>query len=111
MTDILVPPETQYAPINTGVGVFFCRAIGINTNWIINGRIYRSLNKVVNGFEFTEIVTLDPTDGFDNDHNMTVSIPATMMTNETRVQCSAYRDSVAISDPAYLIIMGEYVFS
>lgn len=106
--EILINPENQYAPINTGVGVFFCRAIGINSNWIINGNSHDSGNHVAkNGLIFTEVRTLDPTGGFDHDHNMTVSIPAKMVMNYTEVLCSAYRDAPAVSNPAYLIIMGE----
>ena len=64
-------------------------------------------NHVENGLIFTEVVTLDPTGGYDHDHNMTVSIPTNLVMNYTQVQCSAYRDEPAFSDPAYLIIMGE----
>lgn len=102
---IVVGPETQYVPINSGEGVFYCKAVGLSTFWHINNKQFDSGNRTENEYKFSEIVTSSPS--MQNDHDMTLSMPARLEFNGTGVRCSAYSDQRNYSNNALLIVMGK----
>jgi len=106
-----VNPSNQTVPVNTTVS-FFCRAWGRNAQWYINYTIVDSLSQETyenKGFTFTEEIT--HSQGQNHEFNLNITVTASAAINTTNFSCLAYLDQIAISTPAYLIVMGKSYLS
>jgi len=61
------------------------------------------------GFTFTEEIT--HSQGQNHEFNLNITVTASAAINTTNFSCLAYLDQIAISTPAYLIVMGKSYLS
>ena len=83
---------------------FFCSGNGSITRWIINTtRIFKGNNDgalISRGFIFEE-------EDQPPIHNLTMTIEASEMNNNTEIQCATSIDTFDTSNPAFLIVIGK----
>ena len=105
-TEILVAPNAQTVPLGTDAH-FFCSGSGAITRWIINDiRIFKGKNPeaslILRGFVFQEVDL--PSEQI---HNLSMTVAASQMNNNTKIQCGTFRDTVIESNPVFLTIIGK----
>jgi len=104
--DILVDPSNQTVPVNSTAN-FFCRAWGRNAKWYINNTVVDSFSQETyesKGFTFSEITRRQ---GQNHEFNLNITVTASAAINTTNFSCTVYLDQLAVSTPAYLIVMGK----
>ena len=104
-------PSNQTVPVNTTVS-FFCRAWGLNARWYINDTVVDFFSQEMyenKGFTFTEEITRSQ--GQNHEFNLNITVTASAAINTTNFSCAIFLDQIAISTPAYLIVMGKSCLS
>ncbi len=88
---------------------FYCKTIGHNARWLVDGRTYDPENRTEDGLSFMELITPD-LDGFDdNIYDIYLQIPSSLDRNSTEIRCLSVRDQLVVSELVKLIIMGELI--
>ena len=104
-TEILVAPNAQTVLLGTAAH-FFCSGSGAITRWIINDiRIFKDdtdADFISRGFRFEEVDL--PSEQI---HNLSMTVEASQMNNNTKIQCGTFRDTVIVSNPVFLTIIGK----
>ncbi len=108
--EILTAPETQRVAINSGMAEFYCRAMGHNARWLVDGSSYDPQNATIDGLKFTEFITYDPDKIIDNNiYDIYMQVPSSLDRNSTEIRCLSVRDQPAVSELVKLIIIGELI--
>lgn len=105
--EILVAPNAQTVLLGTDAH-FFCSGSGAITRWIINDTLIfkgdTDADFISRGFQFEEVDL--PSEQM---HNLSMTVVASQMNNNTKIQCGTFRDTVIVSNPVFLTIIGSPV--
>ena len=88
--------------------MFTCKTTGIEAFWVLNDiSMTRSFPGQVQDYENKGVVFVE--NSTQNNHNLTMTIPATVTLNNTEISCHAIRSDYtqAFSKKVYLVVVGS----
>ena len=106
LLEILQHPEDQYALKGSTITIT-CKTRATQANWVLNKTAINEFHPCAEQHYTSLGVTFMDTmsDGY---HNLTMTAPASLPLNNTRISCAAKGSSVSMSNEASLIVYNDF---